>query len=451
MLRPQPVQEIPAETARIAKAAFRKGTTVMRLRDAFGTLFSDEDFAGLFPAKGQPALTPWRLALVTIFQFLENLTDRQAANAVRGRVDWKYALGLKLEDPGFDFSVLSEFRDRLVAGGSEQLVEQKLLEHCKASGLIKERGKQRTDSTFVVANVRVMNRAELVGETLRAALNELAGTEPDWLRAFVPSAWFERYSHRVEEYRLPKPKAARDVYLLTVGEDGFALLDALDATGSEELAGLDKVQTLRVVWDRHYEREGKRVRWREGAELSRAEHATESPYDPEAKYSTKRGNEWVGYKVHVTEGCDDDYPRLIVSVLTTPATQQDVSTTLDVHQALAAKQRLPGEHLVDAGYIDAEGLVEVKRDYGVQLVGPPRGPKGWQTKTPGAFTAYDFTLDWEQERAVCPNGRTSTSWKHITKEAVTLVNSSRSVSPPPTAGFARSGSAVPVRGNRLKR
>lgn len=416
MLRPQPVQEIPVETARVAKAAFKKGTTVMRMRDAFGTLFNDADFANLFPVKGQPALAPWRLALVSVFQFLENLTDRQAADAVRGRVDWKYALSLELEDPGFDFSVLSEFRDRLINGGEEKLLFDKLLERFKAEGLIKERGKQRTDSTFVLANIRVMNRAELVGETLRAALNELAEVDPGWLRDLAQPEWFERYGHRVEEYRLPKSKVARDAYLLTVGRDGSALLDALDKEASEELTGLGKVQTLRAVWDRHYEREGERVRWREGAELSRAAQALESPYDPEAKYSTKRGKEWVGYKVHVTEACDAGCPRLIVGVLTMPATQQDVSTTLSVHRALAAKHRLPGEHLVDAGYIDADLLVQMKRDYGVQLVGPPRGPKGWQTTVPGAFTAYDFTLDWQQERAVCPNGKTSASWKQHHQE-----------------------------------
>ena len=192
MLRPQVIGAIPADTTRIAKAAFRKGTTVMQLRDAFGTLFNDEDFAALFPSTGQPALAPWRLALVSIFQFLENLTDRQAANAVRGRVDWKYALGLELEDPGFDFSVLSEFRTRLITGSSEQLLFDKLLEYAKAQGLVKERGKQRTDSTFVLANIRVMNRAELVGETLCAALNELAEAAPGWLRTFVPVVWFER-------------------------------------------------------------------------------------------------------------------------------------------------------------------------------------------------------------------------------------------------------------------
>lgn len=343
-------------------------------------------------------------------------TGRQAADAVRGRVDWKYALSLELEDPGFDFSVLSEFRDRLVAGGSEQLLLDKLLERFEAEGLIKKRGNQRTDSTFVLANLRVMNRAELVGETLRATLNELAEVDPDWLRSFAQPEWFERYSHRVEEYRLPKSKTTRNAYLLTVGRDGFALLDPLSEQTSEALMGLGRVHTLRAVWDRHYERKGARVRWREGDELSRAAQALESLYDPEARYSAKRGRAWVGYKVHVTKGCDDDCPRLIVGVVTTPATQQDVSTTLSVHQALAAKHRLPGEHLVDAGYIDADLLLEMKRDYGVQLVGPPRGPKGWQTTVPGAFTAYDFALDWEQERAVCPNGKTSASWKQHHQE-----------------------------------
>ncbi len=411
MLRLQAIEAIPANTARVAKAAFRKGTTVMRLRDAFGTLFRDEDFLSLFPTTGQPALAPWRLALVSVFQFLENLTDRQAADAVRGRVDWKYALGLELEDAGFDFSVLSEFRDRLIEGGSDQLLLDKLLEHFKAKGLIKERGKQRTDSTFVLANIRVMNRAELVGETLRAALNEIAGVEPDWLRALVPAAWFERYSHRVEEYRLPKSKAARDTYLLTVGEDGFALLNAISQVASEKLKELDKVKTLQAVWERHYERKEERVRWRDSTELSRAAHAIESPYDPEAKYSTKRDQEWVGYKVHVTESCDKGKPRLIVGVLTTPATQQDVSTTLSVHQALANKHHLPGEHLVDAGYIDADLLVEVSRDYSVRLIGPPRSAKGWQTREPGALTVYDFDIDWQREQVQCPAGKTSASWK----------------------------------------
>lgn len=412
MLRPTSVGEIPKETARIAKAAFPKGNTIMSLRDAFGSLYKDEDFAALFPKLGQPALAPWRLALVTVFQFLENLTDRQAANAVRGRLDWKYALGLELEDSGFDFSVLSEFRSRLMAGNAEQVLLDKMLAQFTEAGLVKTRGKQRTDSTHVLANIRLMNRTELVGETLRAALNELALVNPDWLRHFAPEAWFERYEKRVEEYRLPKSKTAREAYQLQVGQDGFRLLDALKSNPAlAELQALPKVLSLRQVWERHYERSGQSVRWRDGPELSRAAFAIESPYDPEARYSTKRGTVWTGYKVHVTESCDEGKPHFILNVLTTPATQQDVSSTLAVHQALAAKQRLPANHLVDAGYIDSELLVQVPEAYQVTLIGPPRSMKGWQSKQEDAFTPYAFEIDWEREQVVCPAGKISAYWK----------------------------------------
>ncbi|WP_353543656.1 transposase, partial [Deinococcus xinjiangensis] len=105
MLRPEPLNPIPEETSRVARMAFPKGNLYLRLRDELGVLYADEDFAALFPALGQPALPPWRLALVTVVQFLEHLTDRQAAEQVRARLDLKYLLGLELTDPGFDFSV----------------------------------------------------------------------------------------------------------------------------------------------------------------------------------------------------------------------------------------------------------------------------------------------------------------------------------------------------------
>src|SRR3954463_14028632 len=184
-LHPNPIGEIPSETARVARAAFPKGTVVMRLRDEFSTLYQDEDFRALYPSKGQPALTPWRLALVTVFQFLEHLSDRQAAEAVRARIDWKYALGLELTDSGFHFSVLTEFRARLVAGAAEQLLLDRLLERFQQRGLVKARGKQRTDSTHVLAAVHSLHLLELAGETLRATLNELATVSPEWLRAMA--------------------------------------------------------------------------------------------------------------------------------------------------------------------------------------------------------------------------------------------------------------------------
>ena len=131
---PQEIGPIPAETMRVAHAAYPKGSLAMRLRDELGGMYQDEQFGALFPVRGQPAETPWRLAIVVVLQYVEGLTDRQAAEGVRGRIDWKYALGLELSDPGFDASVLAEWRSRLMAGQAETLLLEVLLERCKQRG-----------------------------------------------------------------------------------------------------------------------------------------------------------------------------------------------------------------------------------------------------------------------------------------------------------------------------
>jgi transposase len=167
---------------------------------------------------------------------------------VRARIDWKYVLGLELTDRGFDASVLCEFRARLVKGGAEERLLEKLLDRCRLLGLLKARGRQRTDATHVLASVRVLNRLELVGEALRAALNELAAVAPDWVRGSVPQAWHERYARRVEDDRLPRTATEREVYARMVGADGSALLDRLDGSGTpESLQSLPKVAVLRQV------------------------------------------------------------------------------------------------------------------------------------------------------------------------------------------------------------
>jgi transposase len=166
MLRPMPIEPVPPETARIARAAFPKGNGYLRLTDELDTLFTDEAFGALFPTHGQPACPPWRLALVTLFQFAEGLSDRQAAHAVRSRIDWKYVLRLELTDPGFDASVLSEFRGRLLAGSAEFLLFDRLLTWCRDRQLVRTRGRQRTDSTHMLAAVRALNRLEVVGDTI---------------------------------------------------------------------------------------------------------------------------------------------------------------------------------------------------------------------------------------------------------------------------------------------
>lgn len=229
---------IPDETVRVAKAAFPKGNLYMRLRDELGILFQDEDFASVYPLRGQPAQAPWRLAMVLIMQFLENLSDRQAASSVRARIDWKYALSLELTDSGFDFSVLSEFRDRLISGGIEQQILDKMLSRFQELKLLSARGK-------------------------------------------------------------------------------------LDA-----------------------------------------------------RNSTKRTTKWTGYKVHLTESCDEDVPSIITHVITTPATSPDQTVIPSIHQALAEKELLPEKHLVDQGYTSAQLLSNSQHDYDIDLFGRvPNGTK----------------------------------------------------------------------------
>ena len=195
-MHPQPIPAIPEETVRIAHAVLPKGTMWMQMRDELGTLYEDHDFQDLFMSRGQPAETPWRLALVTIMQYGEGLTDRQAADAVRTRIDWKYVLSLELTDTGFDFSVLSEFRGRLLAHGAERRLFDLLLSQCRERGWIKARGKQRTDSTHVLAAIHTLSRLECVGETMRHALNVLAEVAPSWLLEHMDPQWAQRYEKR---------------------------------------------------------------------------------------------------------------------------------------------------------------------------------------------------------------------------------------------------------------
>ncbi len=421
-LHPHLIEPVPEETARVARAAFPKGHPYLTFRDALGTIFQDEDFAALFPAWGQPGLPPWRLALVTIMQFRENLADRQAAEAVRARIDWKYLLSLDLTDPGFDFSVLSEFRDRLLAGSAAELLLDKLLERCRGLNLLTARGQQHTDSTHVLAAIRVLNRLELVAETLRAALNAVATVAPDWLQALTPLAWYERYSRRIEESRLPKATAAREAYAQTVGEDGFLLLDALDTPDAPEgLRALPSLEALRRTWQRHYERTAcapaspgaspaSQVRFKASRDLPPAAEGIESPYDVEARYRHKRDTAWTGYMVHVSETCEPTAPHLLTHVHTTPATVHEAQCTIPIQQALIEKEIPPRDHFVDAAYISAELLVASRDDQGIALRGPTRPSQGWQTQVEGAYTVDQFQIDFDKKQVRCPQGNVSAAW-----------------------------------------
>jgi transposase len=384
----------------------------MLLRDELGALAADEDFAPLFPTRGQPAEAPWRLTLVTLFQFIEGLSDRAAADAVRSRIDWKYALSLELADAGFDSSVLCEFRARLLEGNAESLLFDKLLAVCRERKWLKRRGRQRTDSTHVLAAVHAANRLQCAIETLRHALNALAVAAPEWLRAHARPEWAERYAPRAFDHFIPPGKEGRQAHAELVGADGDLLLSALYAADAPPwLREVPAVETLRRVWVQQYYLCGGLVHWRTEKEgIPPARLVVSSPYDLDARLGRKRKTQWVGYKVYLTETCDEGRPHLITHVATTAAPVADGAVTPQAHRTLEGKKLLPRTHLVDTGFLDAALLASSRRDYGVELVGPTRPDYKWQKRAGTGFEAGRFTIDWEKREAVCPEGRTSSSW-----------------------------------------
>jgi transposase len=403
---------IPEQTAEVARAAFPNGTPIMRMRDAFGALFFNSDFAHLYHAEGAPAWSPARLALISVFQFAEGLSDAQAARSVSGRIDWKYALALPLTDPGIDPSALVDFRARLIAGDAEWVLFAALLERFTEDGLLVKRGRQRTDATHVLAAIRTLGRLECVGESLRQALNAVAAVAPYWLRRCIPPSWLTRYTDPFDDYRLPEAKDERSALAEQIGHDGRWLLLQLAAPDAPaDLFDLPAVRVLRWVWIQQFYATtvDQPIRWRDATDLPPSAQLICSPYDVEARFSIKRETQWTGYKVHLTETCDATRPNLITDVLTTAATTPDSVVLPAIQAALAERDLTPAEHLVDAGYVSGANLASSQAEQ-IDLVGPARAEGGWQTRVADGLSAAQFVIDWAAEQVRCPNGKVSARW-----------------------------------------
>ena len=410
-LHSQVVPPVPNQTAQVAHAAFPKGNLFLRLRDELGSIYEDEMFADLYPNRGQSTFSPWRLAFVTVMQFLDNLSDRQAADAVRARIDWKYALSLDLTDSGFDYSVLSEFRARLIAGGLEAELLNRLLEQCQDQGWIKSRSQQRTDSTHVLGAIRALNRYERVGEVLRHALNDLATVAPEWVKQVVSGDWYDRYSTRIESTRLPSKQTELQAWVLRVGQDGHHLLAQIYANQTLDwMRQIPAVECLRQVWVQQYYLEGNQVRVRTGNQMPPCHTLLESPYDLEARRRTKRSTHWTGYSVHLTETCEDDFPNLITNVVTTPSTVMDVDVTFRIHESLATRNLSPSEHYFDTAYNSSSHLVHTPILYDTSIIAPVLPDVTWQTKEQKGYALSNFTIDWQNQQVTCPQGKVSTQW-----------------------------------------
>ena len=442
---PQPTPEIVAAVAAMYRGKRERPLPVM-VRDQLGELLSDEQFAGAYGVRGKPGWPPSRLALVTIFQKAENLADRQAAEAVRTRIDWKYALGLGLADPGFDDSILSEFRTRVATGGLDQVVLDTLLERLAAEGLVPAGGAMRTDSTHVISAVRDLNRLELAGEAVRACLESLAVAAPHAVAHLLDDSWGKRYAARIDTWRMPAATTRKEELALAYGRDGQTLLKAVYAAAAIDpdlafLARLHQVEVLRVVLVQNYltvtDEQGREVIKRREAQvegLPPGRSRITSPYDLDARWGVKRDTFWNGYKVHVTETCDTSTggssdgdgeavapPHLIVNVETTDATVPDNQMTAPIHARLAERHLLPDEHLVDSGYPSAELLVTSQAEFGIALVTPMLADTSPQARADAGFDRTAFAIDFGAQQATCPQGHTSSSWNPVAQRGTDTI------------------------------
>jgi transposase len=410
-LRKQPLGPIPESTRQIAERAFKKGNLYLKIAQELGDVYDFQDFLELFPAKGQSAEHPVRLILVTVLQFAEGLSDREAAEAVRARIDWKYLLRLDLDDPGFDFTVLSEFRGRLLRQEKAGLLLDKLITVLKERGLIKSRGKQRTDSTHVFAAIRELNRLELVHETMRNALESLATVAEAWLTEVAPGEWYKRYGRRLFSFNAPTTDKERDKLACMIATDGWNLLSWIDeAKYMPWLREVPAVVTLRKVWEQQFTKPPAPPRFLEQDEQEPSAQRIASPHDTDARFSIKQDTEWTGYKVHITETCDAGMPRLITNVETTAATQPDWGALPAIHESLARKDLLPADHMADTGYVSIENILSSRDRHGVRLVGPAMPDNSWQAREGGFDKSY-FNINWQSKKVICPNGKTSRTWR----------------------------------------
>jgi len=281
-----------------------------------------------------------------------------------------------LHDPGFDFTLLHDFRERLLAHEAAQRLLDTFLAACKTHGWIKPRGTQRTDSTHVLAAVRRLYYLECVQEALRHALNQLSEVNAPWVQQHVPVAWYERYGPRAEVGRFPKEASKRDALALQIGADGYHLLEWLGADEhADDLRRRPAVEVLRQIWVQHYDRctvPGlATLRWRSPDEQPPAALLMQSPYDVDTRSSQKRETQWVGSKVHLNETCDVGQPDVMTQVSPTLATTSDCVMGPVSQDDFAARALLPGTHLVDRGSVVADVLVRAQTHHQIDVVGPP--------------------------------------------------------------------------------
>lgn len=400
-LKVQPPWPMPAETERIGQKLLAENDVYRLIGDRLFAQLNEAEYADLYSNEGKPGISPILLAFVTVFQFMEKLSDRQAIRELRMRLDWKYALHLPLEYEGFDFSVLSEFRDRLIRGQAEGRVFEKLVEQIRGMGLIKERGKQRSDSIAMLTKVRRLCRLETVVETLRLAIVAIVDQDPGWGQEILPPSWEEKYGERFVRQRYSEKEWQE--YEEQIGENGQWLIERLEkGSAPAEIRNLPEVQVLKTVWTQQFRAEAGKMVY---TDLKKYDGHTQiqSPHDPEARYSRKRHYEWVGDKVQLTETEDAGYPHIITDMLATSSNRTDYEELPAIQARLEQRDCKPAEHYVDAGYMSGPNLDRSQKQH-IDLIGPLQTVTTPQDLLPDGITRDQFQIDAEQQTVTCPQG-----------------------------------------------
>lgn len=476
-MKPSPLPEPDPQVAASIRARYYGKRKVriplaVAIRDRMGDgWLRDEDFAAAYGSRGRPGYSPVVLSLVTSLQFAENLTDRQAADKIADSQAWRYLLGLAEDDPGPDHTVLSEFRGKLAEKGMERAVFDAQLAWLKKEGLVRAGGKQRADSTGVIAAVAALNRLELAGESVRAVLEALAAAHPAWARSVLDDSWIRRYGTPVTSWKPPMTEKKREELALAYGKDGYALLGAVDDPKSPYwLKEIPAVAALRAVLDQNYLRtageDGTEVIIRrekgpsfEDGGLPPGDTRIASPYDTDARWGVKRDEFWLGYKLHITETCDDApacdcggpcragcpaaaFPNLVTDVATTPATVTDNTMTSVIDDHLAAAELTPARLYEDSGYLSPQILAEERRRHGITLVGPLLADTSVQARAGSGYARADFAVDYDARTAACPQGKTSVAWSPCVqhgKDKIVVKFSPRDCGPCPARDLCFAG------------
>lgn len=393
--------QIPADTAALGQKLLDKNDPYRLIGDRLANFLQDADFQDLYAEIGGPAISPVLLALVLVFQMLEKLPDRAAARAVRVRLDWKYALHLPLADPGFHFTNLHHFRQRLLQHQAAARVFDQLVQTLVELGFIRCKGKVRTDATHILGAVAQLSRLELVLETLRVVLHRLHKTAPEWYQQHIPAAIPEKYATKRANYQLSA--AAVATLLQQAGADGWWLCQQL-AAAPAVLQQLPVVSTLRQIWDQQFEITAA-AQYAGPRDQLPGSGLIQSPHDPDVRYSEKRGAGWRGYKAQVTETAEaKGDPNFILDIAATDAQLADSTALPATQERLVARGITPVEQYVDQAYMSTDRLA-ASAERGIDLRGPLP-----QTPSTGLFGVRDFEIDLALPTAICPAGHRPERW-----------------------------------------